>query len=135
MKNNVKRFICWLFLVLIFVYYYITPLNNNPNSGGIPCTIKSITGYSCSGCGTQRALHQLLHFNFEKAFFLNVLFFLGLPFLLYLYFVLIEVYVTKSRKPTGFLFSTQTGIFVIIIVLLFSILRNIPYYPFILFKG
>lgn len=38
-----------------------------------PCPIKSLTGVSCVGCGTNRALVALLHGNFSDAFSLNPL--------------------------------------------------------------
>jgi hypothetical protein len=39
-----------------------------------PCLIKTLTGLSCPGCGSTRALHALLHLRFAEAFSLNPLF-------------------------------------------------------------
>jgi len=37
------------------------------------CPFRSITGWMCPGCGSQRAIHQLLHGQFGAAFQLNAL--------------------------------------------------------------
>jgi len=44
------------------------------------CPFLSLTGLSCPGCGSQRAIHQALHGNFAASFRLNALF---LPALAY----------------------------------------------------
>ena len=36
-----------------------------------PCIFYAVTGLLCPGCGTTRALHQLLHGNVAEAFRLN----------------------------------------------------------------
>jgi hypothetical protein len=44
-----------------------------------PCAFRALTGLQCAGCGTTRALHQLLHGNIGEAFRLNpMLFAVGL---------------------------------------------------------
>ena len=50
------------------VYYYAV----DPASGAAPrCLLRSITGYDCPGCGTQRALHALLHGRPAEAWAFN----------------------------------------------------------------
>ena len=52
----------------------------DPESGGfLPCPFRSITGMLCPGCGSQRALHDLLHFRLGEAFGHNALLVLALP--------------------------------------------------------
>jgi hypothetical protein len=43
------------------------------------CIFHSLTGWQCPGCGSLRAMHQLLHGNFANAWQLNPLFVLALP--------------------------------------------------------
>ena len=43
------------------------------------CVFHVITGLQCPGCGTLRALHQLLHGHVLAALYYNALFVLGLP--------------------------------------------------------
>jgi hypothetical protein len=45
------------------------------------CPFRFLTGYLCPGCGSQRAIHQLLHFNVAEAFALNPLLILSLPYI------------------------------------------------------
>lgn len=42
------------------------------------CPFRSITGLLCPGCGSQRAVHQILHGHLMKAVQLNVLLIPGL---------------------------------------------------------
>ncbi len=46
------------------------------------CPFQYITGFKCPGCGSQRALHQLLHGHLGNAAQANPLFILILPYLL-----------------------------------------------------
>lgn len=39
-----------------------------------PCPFKTITGWLCPGCGSQRAIHQALHGQLGNSFQLNPLF-------------------------------------------------------------
>ncbi|HNF72486.1 MAG TPA: DUF2752 domain-containing protein [Chitinophagaceae bacterium] len=39
-----------------------------------PCVFKWITGYECPGCGSTRALYELLHGNILRSFQYNALF-------------------------------------------------------------
>lgn len=57
----------------------------DPAGGGIfpSCPFRVITGYECPGCGTGRALHQLMHGHIRAAFGLNVFAMLVLPILVY----------------------------------------------------
>jgi chromate transport protein ChrA len=98
---------------------------------GVKCSFKALTGLDCAGCGGQRAFHFLLHGEFLQALRYNFLIFF-LPFFLYLIYVIVEVYIFKDKKYlSGFMFSNKLGIMVIVVVLAYTVLRNIPYEPFI----
>jgi hypothetical protein len=43
------------------------------------CQFKAATGLDCPGCGSLRAMHQLLHGNLEAAFQFNALLVASLP--------------------------------------------------------
>lgn len=47
------------------------------------CPFIAITGYQCPGCGSQRALHLLLHGQVDDALQANPLFVLALPYVLF----------------------------------------------------
>src|SRR5687767_3322787 len=73
--------IIWLLLLAGATYLFVF----EPGTTGFfpGCPFRVLTGFTCPGCGTTRALHQLLHGNLAAAFELNPLLLLSLPFLFY----------------------------------------------------
>ena len=64
---------------LACVYFMFDPAR----SGLFPhCPFLMMTGFKCPGCGSQRAIHSLLHLDFATAFRYNALLVLSLPFVL-----------------------------------------------------
>src|SRR5215467_11217544 len=58
----------------------------DPSRGGFPaCPLHSLTGINCPGCGTQRALHAVLHGHLGVALHDNAFAMLSIPVLLYAY--------------------------------------------------
>ena len=77
-----KKSVFWIVLVALFVgaiivYYYISPTSRTwfPQ-----CPVKLLTGFSCPGCGVQRAFHALLHGNLGQALAYNYFFVLSVPY-------------------------------------------------------
>ena len=65
-------------LVLGFIYYALDPTA----SAVFPrCTFLSLTGYKCPGCGSQRAIHALLHGDVVGAFRDNALLLVAIPWI------------------------------------------------------
>jgi uncharacterized protein DUF2752 len=95
----------------------------DPARAGIfpACPLHQYTGWWCPGCGTTRALHQLLHGNLREAFRLNPLAVVGLPLLGF--FVVYRERVILKPDWFWVLFGA---------VVMFGVLRNIPAYPFTL---
>ena len=86
-----------------------------------PCPLHQYTGLWCPGCGTTRAMHQLLHGNVTAAFRFNPLAISLLPVIGYLAVRREE----QAMKPVWI--WTLLGV-----VVAFGVLRNIPAYPFTL---
>jgi hypothetical protein len=86
-----------------------------------PCPLHQYTGLWCPGCGTTRAMHQLLHGNVMAAFRFNRLAISLLPVIGYLAIRREE----QTMKPVWI--WTLLGV-----VVAFGVLRNIPVYPFTL---
>ncbi|MFH0794385.1 MAG: DUF2752 domain-containing protein [bacterium] len=96
-----------------------------------PCLFHRLTGLYCPGCGSTRALHQLLHGRPLQAMSLNPLMILCLPFL---GFSLLSELVREMRGrplPTPTL-SAQGICGLLSVILLYGVLRNLPFYPFTL---
>jgi hypothetical protein len=103
----------------------------DPATSGVfpPCPVRYLLGWYCPGCGSLRAVHQLLHGNLRAAWALNPLTVVLLPFLAYgtASYALFEI--RGQHLPRLFLPAIWIrGLCAIII--LFGIARNIPFHPF-----
>jgi Protein of unknown function (DUF2752) len=94
-----------------------------------PCPLRYLTGWYCPGCGSLRAIHQLLHGNLRGAWAMNPLTVILLPFLTYglASFVLFEI--CGKGLPQPFLRAAWIRALCAAIIL-FGIARNLPLYPF-----
>ena len=55
---------------------------HDPEGGGfLPCPFRTLTGLLCPGCGSQRALHDLLHGRLGEALGHNGLLVMSVPLL------------------------------------------------------
>jgi hypothetical protein len=118
----------WGLLLLGAVYVFAF----EPGKTGIfpPCVFRQLTGLQCPGCGSTRALHQLLHGHFVAAFTLNPLFVIAIPLLLY---VLLK-YTTLSFRgitPKPNALPARYIYLIFVVIVSFWILRNTPLYPFV----
>lgn len=79
-------------LLLILVYYSFNP----SNMAIFPkCPFLLLTGLKCPGCGSQRAIHCLLHFDIIGAIKYNFLLVAFLPVIV----VLIYAEMIKGKNP------------------------------------
>lgn len=80
MKVAISKGVWLLPLLLLFaaLYFFVDP----GESVYMPkCIFKTVTGLDCPGCGSQRALHALLHGDFLEALRMNALLVVLLPLL------------------------------------------------------
>lgn len=118
-----KYFLALAGVAVIVVLYF-----NNPSTAGFfpKCPLKTATGLDCPGCGSQRALHQLLHLNVEQAFNYNPLLVLSIPYLAFAVWVeRIRPHTDWSRKWRDRLMGPKAIWIIFSIVIAFFILRNI----------
>ncbi len=89
------------------------------------CTFKTVIGYDCPGCGSQRAIHDILHLHFADAFAHNALMLLLIPYII-LGFSL-EFLSLKKRFPRieKIFFGKWGALAVVSIILIYWVLRNI----------
>jgi hypothetical protein len=100
-------------------------------SGFFPgCPFRLLTGFTCPGCGTTRALHQILHGHFDTAFTLNPLLLLAIPFILSA-LIRYSVIVMRGGVPRPNALPAPYIYAIFFIILSFWIFRNTPYYPFV----
>jgi len=131
-KNKlIKMGISFLVLIGFGVYFY----QNNPTAGEgvfLRCPSNLIFGIHCPGCGTQRALHHLLHLEIGAALRYNALFVLFFPVMIYGLFLMVYNIIFGTKKTIPFLTNQVVIIGLLVFVLLFGILRNVSVYPFTL---
>ncbi len=103
----------------------------DPATSGLfpPCPLRYLTGWYCPGCGSLRALHQLLHGNFLAAWELNPLAIVLLPFLTYGVASYVSFEIRGQYLPRLFLPALWIRALCGLIIL-FGIARNIPVHPF-----
>jgi hypothetical protein len=93
------------------------------------CPFRAITGLQCPGCGTTRALHQLLHGNLLAGIELNPLLFLALPVLSSLLILFTRSALTGRPMPQIVL-PRKYAWAIYLLVFGFWIVRNTSVYPF-----
>jgi hypothetical protein len=114
------------FIGLAVLFFILDPAKHNifPR-----CIFNSITGYYCPGCGSQRAIHSLLHFDIAGVVSYNFLFIPAFLLIIYHYLRPILNQFFSWKLPNIFYFkSTPWLIFGFVIA--FWVLRNLPFYPF-----
>ena len=109
-------------VVVAFVFYFLDPADYLffPK-----CPFLMITGFECPGCGSQRAIHDLLHFRISDAFNQNAIVPIALPYIFL--GIYLDLFGGKEKFPRleRFFFGKWAGIIVIIIFISYWILRNI----------
>ncbi|QTV06302.1 DUF2752 domain-containing protein [Faecalibacter bovis] len=126
-NKNILIKICSILLLggaLIFYFYQNNPSDNN--SFFLRCPSNFLFNIDCPGCGTQRAIHHLLHLEIAEAFRFNALFVLFSPLILVVIALLIYNFIFDKSVRLPFLANKYFLIVIIVIILLFGILRNIP---------
>ena len=120
MKRNAFFWIA-LFGVAIFLIAAINPSEHRVFPG---CPFLTLTGYQCPGCGSQRALHQLIHGNIVQAVALN---FLLLPGLVYAGtgYLLSAFYPDKWKEVQPRWYGARAALVAIVVIVVYWVGRNI----------
>ncbi len=113
-KDIISFVILGILLIAVFIGYGYR----------IPCIFHEITGLYCPGCGGTRMCLSLLKLDIYQAFRYNMLLTIAIPFII-LHFICRYIFKLKYKIPNWFIY------FLIVIVLVFGILRNIPYFSFL----
>lgn len=112
------------FIALIYItVHYLTGFS-------LPCMFHMITGLYCPGCGTGRMFFAILRLDFYAAFRANPYVFILIPIIAIYYIAEIRAYISGRQRKQS---RPEKVFFVILLVglILFGILRNIPYFSFL----
>lgn len=96
------------------------------------CVFHDLTGLHCPGCGSLRAIQQLLHGNLLAALRMNVLAVTLLPVML----AYIGISAIASWRGTTIPWRRPRWVpagwrwWIVALVIGFGVLRNVPYWPF-----
>jgi hypothetical protein len=94
------------------------------------CLFHQVTGWNCPGCGSLRGLHQLLRGHIVMALRCNALLILSLP-VLAVYGVR-QFLRWRAGLPVSFPVIRPREIFLVLgVLVVFTIVRNLPFAPFI----
>jgi hypothetical protein len=103
----------------------------DPATSGLfpPCPLRYLTGWYCPGCGSLRAIHQVLHGSLRAAWAMNPLTVVLLPFLTYGLASAALFEVRGRALPQPFLRAVWIRALCAAMIL-FGIARNLPMHPF-----
>ncbi len=103
---------------------------HDPYQYPLPCMFYFLTGLYCPGCGAGRASYALLHGHILDAFCYNPLMTLLLPFI-GLYVVVRGMdWIITGKNHVDRRISVKLLAAVLILILVYGALRNIPVFPF-----
>lgn len=119
--------LCGLLLGLAILYR--TPPEQNRLAP--PCMLHQLTGLNCPGCGATRAVYALLHLRPLEALRKNALFVVALPFIGFWSVRGIAGWVRRSPpRANALLGRPRVALAVVTTILIFAVLRNLPWPPF-----
>lgn len=100
----------------------------------LSCIVYEWTGFYCPGCGAGRACYSILHGEWYQAFRYNPLLVILLPWLTLYLIVWIGDWVWNRKNRIDQIVPFWLAFIVLVIVIAYGVLRNIPMYPFILLQ-
>lgn len=114
-------------LLLLGFYFKFNPTQHHffPK-----CLFHSLTGLHCPGCGSQRALHAILNGHIIEGLKHNLLIVLAFTIIVYKGVRLLITHFKPQYLKTDLLYKTYTPLIILVFVIAFWVLRNIPVAPF-----
>ncbi|MDR2815957.1 MAG: DUF2752 domain-containing protein [Proteiniphilum sp.] len=122
LKTGIGAAVSILLVAALYIFYAFDP---EVQPVFPKCPFLLITGYECPGCGSQRAIHSLLHLNIGAAFRYNAFMLLALPY------VFLGIYLEysggKKRFPgvEKFFFGRWAAVVSLVVIIAYWVLRNL----------
>ena len=107
-------------IVAAIVYFYFDPSSSRlfPR-----CLFLETTGVKCPGCGSQRAVHALLHGQVSEAWHYNAMMVVAIP--LIGFYLLVSVMQERWQRLYRVLFSRVVLLSLVGLIVLWWVLRNV----------
>lgn len=121
MRKGKRNFLVVMGLIMLGTVYFTF----NPTQSFLfpKCPFLLVTELKCPGCGSQRAIHALLHLRFIEAIKCNALFVFSLPYIFFLTYAEIK----RKSNPNLYLKANHITLIYIYLFLVLGwwISRNI----------
>ena len=115
-----------LLLIGVVTFYYLCdPMHVSV----LPtCPVLKVTGWQCAGCGSQRALHALLHLDIASAWRFNPLLLVALPYVAL--GIVVERLAMHKEEWARFrktCFGQRAAWLALVVVVVYSVARNVDW--------
>jgi hypothetical protein len=126
-SRRLTALLIWLSIAIGTIYLFIF----EPGRSGLfpACPFRTLTGFTCPGCGSTRGLHRLLHGDIVGAVEFNALMVASLPFLLYV-LVRYTAAALTGRPYQPYRLNAKYIWMLFVVIMCFWIFRNTRLYPF-----
>ena len=121
-KSTILLAIGLAYVIIIRVFHF-----------GINCPIKTLTGFSCPGCGVSTMCLALLKLDFAGAFYANPVLLIMLPIIVIIIIESVVRYIRFNSYEVS-RFSRAVLMIMIILLLIFGVIRNLPFYEHYMFN-
>lgn len=117
-KKEMKLILLLISFLIIFLFL------NKVFNFTIPCLFHEITNFYCPGCGITRMFLALFKLDFYQAFRYN-------PLVFILLILSIVYFLVKKIGKLNFKLPNYIYYYLLFIVIIYGILRNIPLFSFL----
>lgn len=130
-KSSIKeRILAAIGILTAVIGAFIITCFNPTTAGFFPvCPLHAATGLNCPGCGMTRGFHAVFHGDFLGALHFNAL----LPVFLFVgiyLFISLALIVVRGRGLSLNIFKPYLLWGFLIVLIVFGVIRNLPFYPF-----
>ena len=130
LKSSTERILAGAGILVITVGSFAVSYFNPVTAGFFPqCPFHQLTGLNCPGCGLTRGFHALFHGDILGALHYNAM----LPVYVFLIgYMLVSMFLiaVRGRGLSWKIFPPSAMYAFMIVTIIFSVARNLPFYPF-----
>lgn len=123
--EKLSKGLVWVLVIVAVVALAVVYFVFDPSGSHLfpKCAFHSLTGFQCPGCGSQRAIHALLHGDVAGAMAYNALLVVSLPLIALL--ATMKYWKRHFPRMHQFLNSTVITFGSLILICLWWLLRNL----------